>query len=148
MSSKEFSLEIMGQRITRRRRILQLTQEQLAEKADLSPQFVSYAESGKRAIRPEKLLKLSTALGVSADYLLTGETSQKDGALLSEKLGKLSAPQFKAVESIIDEYIALNQRMRTDTKGAKEGKEKAEKTSSARKRKKKRGASDVSPKDA
>ena len=113
MSSKEFSLEIMGQRITRRRRILQLTQEQLAEKADLSPQFVSYAESGKRAIRPENLLKLSTALGVSADYLLTGETSQKDGALLSEKLGKLSAPQFKAVESIIDEYIALNQRMRT-----------------------------------
>ena len=78
MSSKEFSLEIMGQRITQHRRILQLTQEQLAEKADLSPQFVSYAESGKRAIRPENLLKLSTALGVSADRLLGSESGNTD----------------------------------------------------------------------
>lgn len=97
----------MGQRIIERRKKLGLTQEELAEKGDVTTQFVSYAESGKRAMRPENLLKISEALGVSTDYLLTGDVVDKDLLLLSEKLRKLSPEQLRIIENIIDECIKL-----------------------------------------
>lgn len=96
-------LQEIGQRIIDRRKKLGMTQEALAEKADVTAQFVSYAELGKRAMRPENLLKISAALNVSADYLLTGEIIDKDMLLLSEKLSKLTPSQFRIVEAIIDE---------------------------------------------
>lgn len=78
MADTELKLIEIGNRITERRKQLGLTQEALAEKGDMTPQFVSYAEAGKRAMRPENLLKISSALEVSADYLLTGEIVDKD----------------------------------------------------------------------
>lgn len=110
MSNDELCLLQIGQRITERRKKLGWTQEALAEKADLSPQFISYAESGKRAMRPENLLKISGALGVSADYLLTGEIIEKDMLLLSDKMSKLTPAQLRTIENIVDECIALNER--------------------------------------
>lgn len=101
-------LEEVGQRIMERRKKLGLTQEELAEKSDLTTQFVSYAESGKRASRPENLMKIAAVLGVSTDYLLTGDIIDKDKLLLSQKLDKLTAVEVRIVESIIDECIALN----------------------------------------
>ena len=86
MPQKEIILQEIGKRILDRRKQLGLTQEALAEKAEVTTQFVSYAESGKRAMRPEYLLKISEALGVSANYLLTGDMIDKDSLLLSEKL--------------------------------------------------------------
>ena len=79
----------------------------LAEKGDMTPQFISYAESGKRAMRPENLLKISSALEVSADYLLTGDIVDKDLLLLSDKLRKLTPSQLRIVENIIDECVEL-----------------------------------------
>lgn len=107
MAANEDWLRVVGQRITNRRKKLGWTQEELAEKSDLTPQFVSYAESGKRAMRPENLLKISSALGVSADYLLTGEIIDKDLFLLSEKLRRLSPSQVRIIEKIIDECGSL-----------------------------------------
>ena len=89
MSENELLLQQIGKRIIERRKKLGLTQEALAEKGDMTTQFVSYAESGKRAMRPENLLKISSALGVSADYILTGEIVDKDYLLLSDKMRKL-----------------------------------------------------------
>lgn len=107
MTNSDFSLIEIGNRITKLRKQFGWTQEELAEKAELTPQFVSYAESGKRAMRPENLLKLSRAINVSADYLLTGDIIKKDILKLSEKLQKLSASQIKIIESIIDECNKL-----------------------------------------
>ena len=107
MDTEENWLPVVGQRIADRRKKLGWTQEELAEKGDLTPQFVSYAESGKRAMRPENLLKISSALGVSADYLLTGEIVDKDLLLLSEKLRRLSPAQVRIIESVIDECLDL-----------------------------------------
>lgn len=100
-------LEEVGQRIMERRKKLGLTQEELAERSDLTTQFVSYAESGKRASRPENLMKIAAVLGVSTDYLLTGDIIDKDKLLLSDKLDKLTAAEVRIVENIIDECISL-----------------------------------------
>lgn len=103
MSDSELCLQEIGKRIMDRRKKLGLTQEALAEKGDVTTQFVSYTESGKRAMRPENLLKISSALEVSADYLLTGEIIDKDLLILSDKLRKLTPSQVRTVEAIIDE---------------------------------------------
>lgn len=103
MTDEEINLLEIGKRITERRKKLGMTQEMLAEKGDLTPQFVSYAESGKRAMRPENVIKLAKALEVSADYLLTGDIVDKDLLILSDKMRKLSPEMLRIVENIIDE---------------------------------------------
>jgi transcriptional regulator with XRE-family HTH domain len=107
MAEMEEVLKAMGIRIMERRKKMGLTQEALAEAADLTTQFVSYAESGKRGMRPENLMRIASALGVSTDYLLTGDIIDKDRLLLSEKMARLTAKQVRIVESVIDECIAL-----------------------------------------
>lgn len=107
MSENELLLQQIGKRIIERRKKLWLTQEALAEKGDMTTQFVSYAESGKRAMRPENLLKISSALGVSADYILTGEIVDKDYLLLSDKMRKLTPSQLRLIENIVDECNSL-----------------------------------------
>ena len=107
MSENELLLQQIGKRIIERRKKLGLTQEALSEKGDMTTQFVSYAESGKRAMRPENLLKISSALGVSADYILTGEIVDKDYLLLSDKMRKLTPSQLRLIENIVDECNSL-----------------------------------------
>ena len=107
MADIDVCLMKIGKRITELRKRLGWTQEELAERADLTPQFISYAESGKRAMRPENLLKLSSALKVSADYLLTGEIVDKDMLILSDKMKNLSPNQIRIIENIIDECNKL-----------------------------------------
>lgn len=107
MIDVEMCLSEIGTRIMERRKYLGLTQEALAEQADLTTQFVSYAESGKRAMRPENLLKIAKALNVSADYLLTGDIIEKDMLFLSEKIQKLTPAQFRVVEKVLDNCIDL-----------------------------------------
>ena len=110
MFDLELYLKDVGERIMLRRKKLQLTQEELAEQASLTTQFVSYAESGKRGMRPENLMKIASALGVSTDYILTGDIIDKDMLLLNKKLELLSADEFRLVEGIIDECIKLYHR--------------------------------------
>ncbi len=103
----ELYLDEVGKRIMERRKKLGMTQEMLGEKSELTTQFVSYAEGGKRAMRPENLMKIAHALGVSCDYLLTGDIIDKDKLLLSEKLDKLTPEEVRIVESVIDQCILL-----------------------------------------
>ena len=72
-------------------------------------------------MRPENLLKISSALEVSADYLLTGEIIDKDLLILSDKLRRLTPSQVRIVEAIIDECNNLfNQKSSlTSKKGMK-----------------------------
>lgn len=105
--NRTYILSDMGKRIASRRKSLRLSQEELAELADVSPQLLSTAERGTKAIRPENLLKLSTALGVSTDYLLTGEIIDKDLLLITKKLENFSEDQLRAFEQILDSTIYL-----------------------------------------
>ena len=107
MAESILNLENVGKRIMARRKKMGLTQEALAEQSDVTTQFVSYAESGKRAMRPENLIKISNALGVSVDYLLSGDIIDKDILLLSTKLEKLSPSEVRIIEAIIDECLLL-----------------------------------------
>lgn len=97
----------IGERILLRRRQLRMTQEELADRMDVSTQMISYAESGRKAIRPENLIKLCAALDVSADYILTGRVSSLEYDRIAQKLSRLSSAELSCVEEIIDHCIEL-----------------------------------------
>lgn len=99
-------LSEMGQRLLARRKQLRLTQEEVAEQADLTTQTISTAETGRKALRPENMVKLCCALEISADYLLFGEVSSGDHSILSSRVSQLSPEQYRHLEDIIDSYIA------------------------------------------
>ena len=102
-----FNQAEFGKRLQECRKSRGITQEALAEMSEVTTQFISYAESGKRAMRPENLLKVANALEVSVDYLLTGQIIDRDKLLLSRKIDKLSPEQTRIIESIIDECLKL-----------------------------------------
>lgn len=107
MSDQKLLCE-MGCRIAERRKKMGLSQEELAEKADVSAQMLSTAERGTKALRPENLLKLSKALEVSADYLLTGDINQYDFDIITNKISHLSPEKIRIIERIIDECVELS----------------------------------------
>lgn len=70
MDRKILGLKIRNQRIN-----LRLTQEQLAEKVDLSPQYIGFIERGEKNITLEKLISICNCLNLTPNYLLSDNTS-------------------------------------------------------------------------
>lgn len=95
-------LKEMGQRIMVRRKTLRMTQEELAEKLGVSTQMISNLELGKKAIRPENLAKICDALGLSADFVLTGTNTKTAVDTVAEKLVQLTEEELQIVSDMID----------------------------------------------
>lgn len=72
--------KMVGNNLRKYRKELGLTQEGLAEKANISSSFYANIERGNKSMSIEVLCKLSAALGVSSDSLLYEE---KDTAALN-----------------------------------------------------------------
>lgn len=106
-------LNQMGKRLVARRKQLRLTQEEIAERTDLTTQTISTAETGKKALRPEKIIKLCAALDISTDYLLLGKIASEDYDILSQKVSQLTPSQYQRLEDIIDAYIAAVKEQET-----------------------------------
>ena len=99
-------LNQIGQRIRKHRERSRLSQEQLAERIDVSSQTISTAETGKKRLRVENIIKICEVLEISPDYLLLREISPQDLIILSEKLSQLTPGQYRHLEDIIDSYIS------------------------------------------
>ena len=97
----------MGKRIQERRKAQRLSQEDLAERAEISKQTVSRAENGQRELGAGNVAKLAQALGVSTDYLLTGKYTAADVQLLNQKAENLTSRQFGYLEDIVKTFIAM-----------------------------------------
>lgn len=61
---------LLGKRIREERTKLNLTQEQLAEKVDISTSYVGQIERGERNISLDTLVNVANILGVTIDFLL------------------------------------------------------------------------------
>lgn len=95
-------LQEMGLRVSRRRKDLGLTQEQVAEQMDVSVQMISNLELGRKAIRPENLIKICAVLSTSADYLLTGKHSESEYLDLTHKIASLSQRHQSIIKELVD----------------------------------------------
>ena len=63
---------LIGERIKFWRQQRSLTQEQLAEKVELTPGFISLIETGKKRASLETLLSICRALNITLNDLLVG----------------------------------------------------------------------------
>ena len=106
MNNDKQILVEMGLRIAKRRKELHLTQEQLAERVNMSLQSISCIELGKKAIRPENLIFVCKALAVSADYLLTGTKTAEQLAGIDKKLAALDDGDLALVFNIVDRLLS------------------------------------------
>lgn len=103
----EAFLAEMGRRIHERRKTLRLSQEQLAEKAEITKQTVSRIENGLREPGAGNLLKIAKALDVSADYLLSGEYTGADALILNQNISNLTSRQIEFLENYIKSFIEM-----------------------------------------
>ena len=109
MKQKKDINVFVGKQIKIAREEAKLTQEQLAEKIDVSPQYISDLERGVVGISLATLKRLCIVTGVSADSILFGIKSQNDVAAFSEKCAALSNEHFEILQEIANKYIeAIN----------------------------------------
>ncbi|MBQ8689391.1 MAG: helix-turn-helix transcriptional regulator [Clostridia bacterium] len=93
-------LKEIGVRIKNRRKEIGMTQEKLAELMDVSLQMISNLEQGKKAIRPENIIKLCSAINVSADYILRGCYSEYETTEFINCFNSLSQENKKLIETL------------------------------------------------
>ena len=98
----QIDLAEIGNRISVERRRNNITQEQLAEKMNVSIQMISNLERGNKAIKINNLVNLSQILGVSTDYILTGNKNLNEKSALLDKLSNLSSDDYLIIEALIN----------------------------------------------
>ena len=101
---KEINIQI-GEQVRLAREQAKLTQETLAEKIEVSPQYISDLERGVVGIALPTLKRLCISLGVSSDQILFGTKSQDRGIILSNVCNTLSEEQFALMLEIINCFI-------------------------------------------
>lgn len=97
----------LGNRIMERRVHLRFSQEELAEMSDSTKQTISRAESGRQEPLAHNVLFLAKALGVSADFLLSGQITDVDRHMLVEKTKNLTTQQYRFLEDIVISFVGL-----------------------------------------
>ena len=108
-------LESIGKNIRKYRLMRKLRQEDLAEKADLSINYVGAIERGEKTPSLESLISIINALGVSADMILADVLDNgylvKD-SLLAQKLDKLPAEDRSQIYDVIDTMIKHSKQVK------------------------------------
>jgi transcriptional regulator with XRE-family HTH domain len=70
-SMARLNLDVLGERLRRRRKHQQMTQQALAEVMQIPQSWISALENGKRPhVEADTVYRFSQALGCSIDYLL------------------------------------------------------------------------------
>lgn len=104
----------IGQRIRKYRKAMGLSQEQLAEKTDISVTHMSHIETGNTKLSLPVLVSMANALGVQTDDLLCdvykdkgriqGEIAELLNACDEREL-KILLDIMRAAKSSFDKYI-------------------------------------------
>ena len=71
----------LGLRVRNARRALGMTQEKLAEKANISASFLGHIERGTRVASLETLVDLCNAMNVTPEYLLSASLHNFDASM-------------------------------------------------------------------
>jgi transcriptional regulator with XRE-family HTH domain len=98
----------MGERIREARKKSNLTQEQLAEKLDVSFTYVSELERNLKMPSMQLFIKLIETLDVSADELLQDSVAVRrtyGDPQIDRKLKSLTPKQRAALDALIDTYL-------------------------------------------
>lgn len=105
---KEINIEI-GERVKYARECSGLTQEQLAERIDVSTQYISDLERGVVGISISTLKKLCVSIGISSDQILFDPKADNSLNAVIDKCRGLSREQTMLLAEMIGNYVeAIN----------------------------------------
>jgi len=88
MMAVDYSL--IGKRVATIRKQKGLTQEKLAEKADISNNYLSHIETSRSIPSIETLISICDALEITPNRLLLGTSDQQNAYLVSDITDKLN----------------------------------------------------------
>lgn len=94
----------IGQRIRKYRRALNLSQETLAEKINISKTHMSHIETGNTKMSLQVLASIAVALNVSADSILFEKKRESKTTATGEidcELGDCSLTELKIIKDIV-----------------------------------------------
>lgn len=93
----------IGERIRELREIQNYTREAFAEKVDISSKFLYEIETGKKGFSADILFRISRALSVSCDYIMTGEDMEhRSTEKLACVLESLEPKQIGNIQEILN----------------------------------------------
>lgn len=97
--------EKIGIRIRNRREELNYTREKIAERANISVQFLFDIEKGKKSMTALTIINLAKALSISIDYLLLG--TRETDMCMNRNLEKILAPLIPEQRELAEEMLKL-----------------------------------------
>ena len=107
-------LDTIGKNIRKFRLAKKLRQEDLAEKTDLTTNYIGMVERGEKIPSLETFIKILNALGVSSDMVLTDvlETGYTvKNSMLNEKLEKLAPEDRYRIYEVIDTLVKQSKQI-------------------------------------
>ncbi len=99
---KEDNIDInkeIGARIRIRRELLGFTREELAERADISTQFLADIEVGRKSMTALTIIGLAKSLCISTDYILMGTKCDTDLSLFLKSKNSKKDADTQATEN-------------------------------------------------
>lgn len=107
---KEINIMI-GEQVRIAREAAKLTQEVLAEKIEVTPQYVSDLERGVVGIALGTLKKLCCTLEVTSDQILFGKREEDRNVVLANVCSSLPEEQFDILIDIAKSFVkAVNKK--------------------------------------
>ena len=102
---KEINIQI-GEQIRLAREQAKMTQEQFAERIEVSPQYISDLERGVVGISIPTLKRACVTLGTTSDQILFGVASESRNAAIEKRCANLSDETFTALLNIVDTFTS------------------------------------------
>lgn len=96
---------LFGERLRGLRAEKGLTQEETAEKLNISLRYYQMLERGEKVGSVDILIAVSRVLGCSLDYLLTGKLGEVETDPLSARLNGLTARQRQYAGKMLELWI-------------------------------------------
>ena len=99
---------LIGKRIQEYRKLSGLTQEELAERVHLTPNYISAVERGCSFPRIETLIEIINCIGVSADQIFCDVVDKACTARiteLSDKINALPVDKQRQILSVVETMV-------------------------------------------
>lgn len=98
----------VGKRIRELRENQKYTREKLAELAEINDKFLYEVETGRKGVSAQNLFRLSSSLGVTMDYLVSGEPANEEYMVVTSLLSDFDKKDIEHIKAIIRSVIAIS----------------------------------------
>lgn len=101
----------IGRRIQHLRHLHNMTQENLAEKLDISVKHVSSVERGNSSLSLEKLILASELLDCTIDYLVLGRSISESDCYIPQSILDIITRSDEKERALLQEYLLFFEKL-------------------------------------